>query len=491
MKQKCLRQFFFARNPYLLWGVCLLYVAFALVLSHTAFFWDSVSILSRPATFLYEKGFSSLSFPERTVTDNLPLSSLLASWWMLFGRSLFSTHLLFILFGLFLIVQLYRLCDDVLGDAGKESLPWVFLVVLSDTTLVTQMLFPMFDTVLVLVAVCLLRSIWKNRNGSIVLYAVLLAMLRSRGVILCFSLALFFLVWSYVREKPDPTVAESRTKKLFRAAGKTFLLFFPALLAASGLVFIQAYAQQDVFGFAPDSPWKWASLSRILHNALAFPFFLADMGKFSLWLALALLLLKMGWKKFRGSVPQRLLLAYLCVAAVLAMMTIPFRNPMSARYYLLLFLLSGLMTGKMLFDLLPFAKARIAAVVLVAFLWAGHLVRYPETMAVSWDSTLSHLPYYGLRRQVESYLDGKGVKPNQVRALFPYDKPLDLVYLNGEEIGPVAYEAFSFFDTSDYVVYSNLANLGERRKAGIDTCYDLERTFSRGAVFFEVWRRKE
>ena len=176
---------------YCMAGASVLYLAGAFLLRETPFFWDSVSILSDPATFLYENRFTDFSFPEGSVTDNLPLSMLLAFWWMLFGRSLLSTHLLFALFGLALLCQIYRLCVSVLGGKNPEALPWVFALVVSDTTLVTQILIPMFDPVLLLAAIGLLRSLLEGKKAGVLAASIALAMLRSRGVVLLFALGLF------------------------------------------------------------------------------------------------------------------------------------------------------------------------------------------------------------------------------------------------------------------------------------------------------------
>lgn len=341
----------------------------------------------------------------------------------------------------------------------------------------------------------LLRAILKSRNKGIILYSVLLAMLRTRGVILCFSLAMFCFFQRYgmpavrlIGENSEETAG----KRWMAVLKNTFALFLPALGMAVVLCLLQWILQRGVFGFGPDSPWKIASLSRIFRNILAFPRFILDLGKVFLWMAVFFLLFRFGMKKFWKAIPQDLVRAYACVASVLLAVTVPFENPMSARYYLFLFVLFALMTGMLLFSLLPFKTGRRISAVMIVLLWGAHFMRYPEGIAVSWDSTLSHLPYYGLRQEVESCLREKGADPGQVKALFPYEKPLDLVYLNGKELGRLAYREFSSSDTAAYIVYSNIANVEDRESAGIDTQhYVLDARFSRSAVYFEIWRRKE
>lgn len=479
---------------YCMAGASALYLAGAFLLRETPFFWDSVSILSDPATFLYENRFTDFSFPEGSVTDNLPLSMLLAFWWMIFGRSLLATHLLFALFGLALLCQIYKLCVSVLGGKNPEALPWVFALVVSDTTLVTQILIPMFDPVLLLAAIGLLRSLLEGKKAGVLAASIALAMLRSRGVILLFALGLFEFLHRCGSEDGKfgfDVLRRNFFKNAPKALAGSLALFAPAIGTAVLLLALQAHLQQAVFGFSADSPWQIASAGQIARNVLALPRFLLDFGKIFIWVAAAGLFFRFGRKRFLKAVPATLLLACLCTGGVLAAMTLPFRNPLSGRYFLLFFLLFALFAGKMVFSLLPVPKARWVSLGLILLLWGGHAMRYPEGMAVSWDSTLAHLPYYPLRQEAVDYLEGKGVPPSQVRAFFPYDKPSDAVCLNGKEAGRGAFEKFSGSREAPYVLYSNIANLSGREAAGIDSGYVLEKRFSRHAVYFELWSRKE
>ena len=100
----------FASEYRVLWIAGFLYVAGALMLSWTPFFWDSVSVLSRPATVLYENGFSSLHFPESTVSDNLPLSILC---WLCGGRfsgGLSFPRMFFLFFSAWLLSGSFSVC---------------------------------------------------------------------------------------------------------------------------------------------------------------------------------------------------------------------------------------------------------------------------------------------------------------------------------------------------------------------------------------------
>lgn len=128
-----------------LFGALAVYWVGVLALSHTGLFWDSVSIFA-PATYFYENHWASLSLPSGYVTDNLMLNLALSFWWAIFGRNLLVTHIFFALFGCGAIVEIYRLCHLV--ELPEKARRYVFLLAVSDTAVVTQLLIPMFDGIM-------------------------------------------------------------------------------------------------------------------------------------------------------------------------------------------------------------------------------------------------------------------------------------------------------------------------------------------------------
>lgn len=471
----------FSSEYRVLWIAGFLYVAGALMLSWTPFFWDSVSVLSRPATVLYENGFSSLYFPESTVSDNLPLSILLALWWMVFGRTLFSTHVLFILFGLAFVWQLFGLCREVMGKSRGRD--FVFLLLLCDTTLLTQLLVPMFDIVMVLCALVCLRGILSGNKAKVVAGAFFLAMLRSRGVMVCAALGLFALLHAVCRKGMNWRLAAS-------LIGREMLLFLPALAVSVFLFAVQMRNQEVVFGMGKDSLWRIADMGRIMGNLVSFPLFLLDLGKVFLWVVLLFVVLKYGWAKVWTSLPCPLVGAYAVLLVVFFLMTVPFKNPYGGRYFMLLYILMSLLLGKLMFDLMPLRRARLLCVGLMLLLGTAHLGWYSTLRVTQWDCSLLHLPYYRLRWQALDYLGDRHVLPHQVSSFFPADKPSDLIDLDKAKSGVWACEPFAGEAAeADYILYSNISNVLDRSKAGIDSSCALQKRFEKGAVFIEVWKR--
>ena len=137
----------------------------------------------------------------------------------------------------------------------------------------------------------------------------------------------------------------------------------------------------------------------------------------------------------------------------------------------------------------PQGQGRWVALVLAVLLWGGHGVRYPEGVAVSWDTTLAHLPYYSLREEVKGYMQEKEISPREVRAGFPYARTMDLTDLNGRKLGEVAYEEFSKSDTARYILYSNISN-STLQAEGVTEDYALEKSFERGYIYFRIYVRQ-
>ena len=452
-----------------LWVTLVLYAVGVLLLSNTAFFWDSIQVISRPATLLYESGFSDWTLPEGTETDNFPLSAVLALWWMIFGRNLFSTHILFGIFGALLIWQIYGLCRDVLPRDKQKALPWLFALVISDTAVVTQILVPMFDAVMILAAVWLMRAILKGRKDEMIAASVCLVLLRSRGVFLCAGFGLMYLI--------------------LHGLPKTLRVFLPAFFTTIALLVLQIFTQGKLFGIDENSVMHIAAPSRILHNALfGMPRFLLESGRLFEWAALFVLISKLGWKRSMQIIPRPVSIGFVCFFVILTMMTVPFQNAFGPRYFMILFVLLSLMTGLLIFEAMPLRKSRWVALALTLLLWGGHGVRYPEGIAVSWDTTLAHLPYYSLREEVKDYMQEKGIRPCQVRAGFPYAGTMYLTDLNGREKGEIAYEKFSQSDTAQYILYSNISN-GSLAGAGVTEEYELEKSFKKGYIYFNLYTR--
>lgn len=444
--------------------VLVLYVAGALSLSHTCLFWDSVSIFA-PATYFYENHWHTFSLPPGYVTDNLPLNFVLSIWWYLFGRTLFSTHFLFVVFGCGVIVEIYKLCR--LCNWSDQVRKYVFLLAVSDTAVVTQLLVPMFDGVMLFFILWGIRAILEGRNREVAVAMMFLAMLRMRGVLFCGGLALCH--WG-----------------CWRQLKKTVYCFLPAGLVAIGLLGVQWHLQRGLFGLGADSPWHVTTMRGMVKNTMAFGRFMLENNRFILWGGAAVVG-GMGWKQFwRRAHSRQLFLVLAGVFGLCLLMTVPFANPYGPRYFLPFFVLLPCVVGVLVFETLSFRKARWVCLCMAIGLWGGHFWRYPESCPVSWDTTLGHLPYYELRSSMRDYMREQDIRPAEVRSFFPAVKSDYMIDLDG------CKEAFVEDERQVcYILYSNVFNLGGAEKAGIGDDWILQRRFAKWGIHMDLYKASE
>jgi hypothetical protein len=456
----------------------LLFITGKILLRDTCFFWDSVSTLSEPSLFLYDNRFSFV-FPADMVDDNLFLCTVMAGLWKTAGCSLAVSHGLFAGTGIMLIYQLYRLCKLLVPD--KTILPYVFLLVLSDPSLVTQSLLLMTDAVMLLFTVMSVRYLLENRRIALAVCAGLLSLLRVRGFCLCAGIGLGYYLHLLCRDKG---------KNPFHLAGYAFLPFLPAVLSFAGFyVFRYITAGGYYFtreGGAWSSHYHFAGFGQLLKNmAVAGRCFL-DYGRVFIWVAFIALFFKAGGKRLFRFPIHIPCIFFVSVSLCLWCVTLPLTNPIGFRYFIFPYMMFALIVGILLFSLLERKQAKIICILLIAGLWSGHLWIYPEKISNGWDATLAHLPYYGLRNEMLQYLDENNMDYKETASFFPAFKSrrkIDLLPGDNRTFAPLDFQA------NRYILYSNIANWSDEDIEEINR-WVMEKEFRRGGVFIRIYRRK-
>jgi hypothetical protein len=464
------------KNQKVLGGVILFYIIGKICLLDTYFFWDSVSTLSKPSHFLFDNHFSSFIFPSNLVDDNLALNTLLALIWQLFGRSLLVTHIFFSIIGVALIYQLYKLCDFFVSN--KKALPYIFLLVVSETALVTQSLLIMTDSLMLLLSLLSIRYILNNKRIALTFSLLGLSLLRARGFCLAGGIGVFYFLYLYLdkREKPLHQLKQA------------FLPFIPAIFIYLLFLCFKAVYGNTYYYFRNDSPWAdhyhLVDLKRFTTNLLGAGRFFLDSGRCFCWIAFGILFLKYGKKRIFDSSIRLPLILWGSTLVCMLLVTIPTTNDMGARYFLLQYLLIALITGILLFRLLKENRAKISCILLIIGLWGGHFWVYPERLSRSWDTTLAHLPYYDLRKDMIHYLDENNIPLKNVRSFFPAAHSGRYIELNDDDRTFAASE-----EEADYILYSNIANWSDDWIDKTTTNGILIAEFKKGAVFIRLYKK--
>jgi hypothetical protein len=466
------------KSNYLFFFVILIFFFGKLLLWNTYFFWDSVASLSKPANFLFENRFSTLVFPPDFVDDNLALSALLAFVWLLFGRSIFTTHIFFIFIGVMLIYQSYKLCKIFVPD--NKIFPYIFLLVVSDSALVTQSLLFMTDTVMVFLAIAAIRYMLENKNIAFSLSIIGLSLLRARGFFMGMGIGLSYYIYLLYR---------NNWKNYFKLLQKSAIPIIPGILFFLLLFAYKSLSSETSFYyFRENSPWAEhyhiVDFKHFIKNIITVGRFFLDYGHFFLWLIFFSMLFKFGTKRFFKDnllVPNFIFISTLFV---MLLVVLPIKNPFGLRYFIIQYMLFALILGLALFRLLKERWAKIICICLIIGLWSGHFWIYPDKISNSWDTILGHLPYYELRKKTLNYLDENNIDFQSVGFFFPAGASGKVTELNDDQ------RKFAEFDLKEnkYLVFSNIANYSDEIINEITDSWILEKNFAKNRIFIRIYK---
>jgi uncharacterized membrane protein YuzA (DUF378 family) len=433
-----------------------------------------VSGLSCPALFLYENNFSSLNFPLGVVDDNLCLAFVLALLWKVFGCSLLVSHIFFTLIGIALIYNLYKICSFFISD--KKFLPYVFLLVISDAALVTQSLLLMTDTVMLLFVFMSVNYMLRNQKIAFTFSLLGLSLIRARGFDLCIGIGLSYFIILLMR---------NNRKQPFCVLINAIIPFIPAIIAYCTLVAIRSFTYNELSISRKDPAWSDAlslvNLKGFVKNIITMGRYFLETGRCFVWCMLIFCFVRfMRHITLRRTAQLWALLV--CSLIAIIPITLFVQNTMGERYFIFQYLLISLITGLLLFSLLKTRTAKITSVFLIICLWTGNLWHYPENISTSWDTTLAHIPYYNLRKQMLQYVDENNINYKDVAAFFPATRENRNIDLSDDN------RCFAPLDLKNnkYVFYSNIGNFDDKT---IETLkqWPLEKEFRKGFVFIKLY----
>lgn len=437
------------------------------------FFWDNVAGYSIPADYLLEHGFLSFLYPPDYVSEPPLAHMYLAALWSVFGKNLFIAHLSITLFSLGVIWQVYRLCEKL----NTKYTPYVFLLVLLEPALSTQLILISPDVIMCFFALLSINLILENKRGWLALSALCLGLVSIRGFVVCAGLGLAYLIISKV-------IGKKSVKEAFLYV---FPSFIPVLLGLGGwLLYRKLETGYFLYqpGFQYQEHRELASLSMIAKNIVNFAIRMLDSGRIIVWVLLFMGVLKIGVKHFLLFVVRSSLsIIYLSVLFTLSLVTIPVTNPFGDRYFIVLYILLALITAQLLSEVYVMKKIRIAFVCMILVLISGNFWVYSEKMSKAWDSVLCHLPYYSLRQEMIAYLDEQGIDINDVSASFP----LDISFSKTEANNDTRKFSTADLDKSRYIIYTNIYNWEDKYIDTIKTNWKLQKEFKRGLIFFRLY----
>ncbi len=405
---------------------------------HNVFFWDTIQLASKQADWFYQNDFRYLLLPERIDSGHPPgFGIYLASWWKLFGRTLFVSHLAMFPWLTLFFYQLFQLCRDLLPERWGTAV----LFVLANAVWWGQAVLVSPDVALAALFLTGLRATWRWRTGVLTAVVLGLAALSLRAMFVGVAL---YLCRCYALWRQSERSGSTYCRSIFP--------FLPGGLL--GLAFLSYhYAATGWLGYHADSPWAPA-FSRVdgadlLRNLVIFGWRMADYGHLFCWLAVGYI----GWRipaSRRDPRAQQLAALILILLVLLGLPVLLHRGLFNHRYFLPIYLTLDVLT---VYLLLRFASARLTWLVGLGLL-SGNLWLYPAAIAQGWDATPAHLPYYRVRAEVLRTVGDRGIAPDSVGTAFPARGPFDDRDLSGDQRG---FHPFNL-EKDRYIFHADVMN---------------------------------
>jgi len=462
------------------WHQLLPFFAFFIVLflltCQLPFFWDKDILFSKIAHWLPGNRFRLILPPELDAGYPPALGYLLALAWQITGKSLFTAHLLMLLFTLGLVWQTRNLLDFLLG--GQHVIPATVLV-FADTVILSQTVVFSTDLVMLFFMVLGLNAIIQEKK---VLQAIAVAGLlfsHMRGLMVAATLGAFDL-YRISGRKSLPLLL------------RTALPYVPALVLFVAWMAYH-YSCTGWILYHPASPWagcyETVNGKGIARNVIIVAWRMVDYGRLFVWLIPVLAFFSAKRKLLKIDKTIQLLLLLLTVTLLVtvpAMLTYKILN--GHRYLITFFFLLSLLAAYLLFVNPGFpVKRKIMYAVVVAGLISGSFWVYPGKIANGWDATMAHLPYHHLRKEMIRYLDEKKIPFDRVGSEVPNIVAIRYIELNEDD------RSFHRADlqTDQYVFYSNIFNMFTDYEIDeLNTRWVVEKEYHCLQVYVKLYRKE-
>jgi hypothetical protein len=446
-----------------------------------------IQLSSRQANWFYENNFSHLLLPNEIDSGHPPLNGImLATLWKIFGRSLWVGHAFSIIWTFILIYQVQKIAEHLFSP--KTAL-YVSIAVLMDATLLSQSILVSPDILLMAAFFSAIRALFENKKLLLTVSIFLLSLISMRGMMCTAALYFFSLFYRY----------KIHQKITFKGLINISLPFLPGVTAAFSFLAYHYY-QLGWIGYHANMPWaecfeKIESFREFIRNVAVMIRAFTDFGRLIIWILLLYAvyrLYKIGKTKKIAFTPEQTSIIFLFILLILiSSYSFLLHKLLSGHRYLLPHYILATFIVFILLDKFWNAKRlKITALLSALVLLSGNFIKYPEKLSTGWDSTLSHIPFYGLRDQMLSYIKENNVPIDDISAGFGlsgYQNNIDLTSPKEMIIKDVSH-----FGETGYFIYSNLSNLNDtiidKLKSGDE--YLLLKNVEKGNVFISLYQKR-
>ncbi len=451
--------------------------------SAVPFFWDNILLGSQFAHHFYDSGFSQL-IPNAEVDAGHPMGYgvYLAAAWTLFGKTLAVSHWAIWPFLLMMSWYWLKIADHFLE--GK----WVFVALLLlwiEPTILTQCVMGTSDVVLLAFSFGALWCILSEQRKLLSLFIIGMAVVSLRGIYWALLLYVFDLF----------NMLFDKERRGVRQAVYLILPYLPAALITIAYYGIH-YQQVGWLVRQPGSRWShhygmvWESFYCYKRTQFLLWRFV-DFGRLFVWISTGFALVLYAWnRKFPTTKQWKIIALFLIPFVLFSLPMIPQKSPMMHRYYMLQYLMVGLLCLSLLINLRSRWLSGLCLSLLIVGQLTGHLWLYPDRFGMGWDATLGHLPYYSMKAEMLEYIDEKDIAYEEVLASFPMLQTGESTDLNGDLRRFKPFREKILKDNS-YLLQTNINNgFLPKHMAELQRDWVIEKEFRSYPIYLRLWRKK-
>lgn len=465
--------------------VLLIYAVLGVLCLNNGYFWDTIQQISKEAHGYYQNGFSTLLLPatdtgaDAVATGYHPplMGTITAALWKIFGYRLWVSHAFVMLWAVVLVCNVWKLLTRFFSHAMAG---WVLLIVMLEPTVLTQFAVASPDFILLTAFIVALRGMLEHKPRLLALGLIVLCAVNMRGVFAGAALLTAQLYYSRL-QAPNPLN--------LRSVFNILLPYLPAfVLTAAYFVYYFAVRGWFFTHAAAGGHYSLPSgISAIVKHLAEYGLRSVENGRIALWLIGIYVAFHLAKKiKTLSAELKTVLLLFVLLAGLYLLLGCVTRMPFSARYFMPQFFLLTVLVLKGLTEIVAGRKIIVYLIVVLCFELTGHLWIYPRKIAKSWDCTLAHLPYYGLRAECFQYIDKLGWNYKDISGGF-------CLYGNRRftELGN-ADKTVGTSTNNRYFIYSNISNVDDSLLDELENPmrWTPVRQFEKGAVVIIIYEQK-
>lgn len=403
---------------------------------YNVFFGDMVQFGSRHSHYFFENNFSSFWLPNSLDSGHPPIFGMyIALCWKIFGKSLVVSHWAMFPFLILIATAIPRIASNYISTS---KILLISLLIYIEPTLLSQATLTSPD--IVLISFFLWAIVFYKEEKFILLSLVFIPMsfISLRGMMVLFS---FFISIIIHQKKIDK---------------KIIYVIIPAV----SICFYWLFWHYQLFGwvgFHSDSPWASSFQSvgfvQIIKNIFLMIWRWADFGRIIIWLIILFYGVYQIKNKIKLSSVQKFPFILLVVLSVVFTANTAFADGLVGhRYYLPIYIV-GLVFALQFVEFYSSRKNIYYFSILFAF-FLGSNFTYPNHIAMGWDATVAHRPYYELRKKTIDFLTKENIPLHTVGAGFPSLDSREYLELNGDTS---AFQSYANPEI-EFIIWSNIFN---------------------------------